>query len=94
MHSWLSQWVPWTPKRSSDDMPVDGGGLALTGRIQSHPLVALPTLLPLHQQSGLNVTKKILQNVEDISFCTLSQADVVRNPLVQGIVAAYESHDK
>jgi phosphate starvation-inducible PhoH-like protein len=52
------------------------------------------TDLPFHQQSGLNVAQKILQNVEGISFCKLSQADVVRNPLVQRIVAAYESHDK
>ncbi|HEY9836849.1 MAG TPA: PhoH family protein, partial [Vampirovibrionales bacterium] len=52
------------------------------------------TDLPFHQQSGLNVAQKILQNVEGIAFCTLSQADVVRNPLVQRIVAAYESHDK
>ena len=54
--------------------------LAPMGRSQSHPRVALPTLLPLQQQSGLNVAQKTLQNVEDISFCTLSQADVVRNP--------------
>ncbi|MCT7954910.1 PhoH family protein [Laspinema palackyanum] len=52
------------------------------------------TDLPFHQQSGLNVAKNILQNVEGIAFCNLSQADVVRNPLVQRIVAAYESHDK
>lgn len=52
------------------------------------------TDLPMHQQSGLNVAKNILQNVEGIAFCNLSQADVVRNPLVQRIVAAYESHDK
>ncbi|MCT7983657.1 PhoH family protein [Laspinema sp. A4] len=52
------------------------------------------TDLPYHQQSGLNVAQNILQNVEGIAFCTLSQADVVRNPLVQRIVAAYESHDK
>lgn len=52
------------------------------------------TDLPLHQQSGLAVAQKILQNVEGIALCKLSQADVVRNPLVQRIVAAYEQYEK
>ncbi|WP_413166978.1 PhoH family protein [Capilliphycus salinus ALCB114379] len=52
------------------------------------------TDLPINQSSGLSVALKILQNVEGIAFCEFSQADVVRNPLVQRIVAAYERHDK
>lgn len=52
------------------------------------------TDLPLHQQSGLAVALKILQNVEGIALCELTQKDVVRNPLVQRIVAAYEQHEK
>lgn len=48
------------------------------------------TDLPNHQQSGLEVTLKILQSVEGIAFCHLTQNDVVRNPLVQRIIAAYE----
>jgi phosphate starvation-inducible PhoH-like protein len=52
------------------------------------------TDLPLHQQSGLAVALKILQNVEGIALCELTQKDVVRNPLVQRIVAAYEKHEK
>jgi phosphate starvation-inducible PhoH-like protein len=52
------------------------------------------TDLPTHQQSGLTVAIKILSKVEDIAFCELSQADVVRHPLVQKIVAAYEQHEK
>jgi phosphate starvation-inducible PhoH-like protein len=49
------------------------------------------TDLPSYQQSGLVVASKILKNVEGIGFCHLTQGDVVRHPLVQKIVAAYES---
>ncbi len=52
------------------------------------------TDLPLSQKSGLSVCMKILRNVEGISICELSQADVVRHPLVQRIVAAYEEYEK
>ncbi|TAE96606.1 MAG: PhoH family protein, partial [Oscillatoriales cyanobacterium] len=52
------------------------------------------TDLPPNQQSGLAVAQKILGNVEGIAFCEFSQADVVRHPLVQRIVAAYELHEK
>ena len=52
------------------------------------------TDLPLNQQSGLAVALKILQNVEGIAFCEFSQKDVVRHPLVQRIVAAYEQYEK
>lgn len=52
------------------------------------------TDLPPYQQSGLIVATKILKNVEGIGFCHLTQGDVVRHPLVQKIVAAYESMEK
>ncbi len=52
------------------------------------------TDLPSHQDSGLIVSRKILRNVEGIAFCELTQADVVRHPLVQKIVAAYEKYEK
>ncbi len=52
------------------------------------------TDLPQNQQSGLAVALKILQNVEGIAFCEFSQKDVVRHPLVQRIVAAYEQYEK
>jgi phosphate starvation-inducible PhoH-like protein len=52
------------------------------------------TDLPPYQQSGLVVASKILKNVEGIGFCHLTQGDVVRHPLVQKIVAAYESMEK
>lgn len=51
------------------------------------------TDLPSTQTSGLSVTRKILRNVEGIAFCEFSQADVVRNSLVQKIVAAYETYE-
>lgn len=51
------------------------------------------TDLPTYQQSGLAVAQKILRNVEGIAFCELTTKDVVRNPLVQRIVAAYEHHE-
>jgi phosphate starvation-inducible PhoH-like protein len=51
------------------------------------------TDLPMHQPSGLDVAQKILRSVDGIAFCNLSKADVVRHPLVQRIVAAYEQHE-
>ncbi|MGD1931972.1 MAG: PhoH family protein [Leptolyngbyaceae cyanobacterium] len=51
------------------------------------------TDLPTNQSSGLSVAQRILAGVEGIAFCQLTQADVVRHPLVQRIVAAYEKHE-
>jgi phosphate starvation-inducible protein PhoH and related proteins len=51
------------------------------------------TDLPDYQSSGLAVAQQILQRVEGIAFCKLGQADVVRHPLVQRIVAAYENQE-
>jgi phosphate starvation-inducible PhoH-like protein len=52
------------------------------------------TDLPSYQTSGLVAAQQILRNVEGIAFCQFSQADVVRHPLVQRIVAAYERHEQ
>ena len=52
------------------------------------------TDLPQPQESGLIAAQKILKSVEGIAFCYLSRADVVRHPLVQKIVSAYEQHEK
>ena len=49
--------------------------------------------LPSGQQSGLNNAVRILDHVEGISFTFFSRKDVVRHPLVQRIVAAYEADD-
>ncbi|MDJ0799028.1 MAG: PhoH family protein [Calothrix sp. MO_167.B12] len=51
------------------------------------------TDLQPHQQSGLTMAIRILKNVEGIAFCEFSQKDVVRHPLVQRIVTAYEQHE-
>ena len=47
--------------------------------------------LPAKQQSGLLQAKKILANIEGIRFCSFSKADVVRHPLIQKIINAYEN---
>ncbi|MEA5565517.1 PhoH family protein [Anabaena sp. UHCC 0399] len=52
------------------------------------------TDLPMNQQSGLTVALQILKHVEGIAFSEFTQKDVVRHPLVQRIVSAYEQHDK
>ena len=52
------------------------------------------TDLPKHQKSGLSVAISILQSIKGIAFCQLTQKDVVRHPLVQKIVAAYEGHEE
>ena len=64
-----------------------GSKMVVTGDITQ-------TDLPSSQDSGLIVSRRILRNVEGIAFCELTQADVVRHPLVQKIVAAYERYDK
>ena len=45
-------------------------------------------------QSGLEVALKVIKNIEGISFCEFTSRDVVRHPLVQKIVEAYDEYDK
>jgi len=52
------------------------------------------TDLPSHRKSGLQHAINILQGVESISFTFFDQKDVVRHPVVQRVVAAYEAYDK
>lgn len=49
--------------------------------------------LPKDQVSGLDTAMKILGKIEGIQFCTLTSHDVVRHPLVQKIVKAYEEYE-
>ncbi len=49
--------------------------------------------LPKDAVSGLEIALKVLKDVEDISFVFLDNNDVVRHPLVQKIVKAYEDYD-
>lgn len=44
-------------------------------------------------QSGLDVAIRVLHNIEGITFCKMTSKDVVRHPLVQKIVKAYESFE-
>lgn len=48
--------------------------------------------LPQEAKSGLVVVQKILKGIEGISFQYLTQADVIRHPVVQRIVLAYEEY--
>lgn len=50
--------------------------------------------LPSGTTSGLDIAKKVLKNIDDISICNLTSKDVVRHPLVQKIVKAYEEFEK
>lgn len=45
-------------------------------------------------QSGLEVALKVIKGIEGISICEFTNNDVVRHPLVQKIVAAYDAYDK
>jgi phosphate starvation-inducible PhoH-like protein len=50
--------------------------------------------LPSGAPSGLDTAMKVLKKVEDIKFCNMTSLDVVRHPLVQKIVRAYEEYEK
>ncbi len=52
------------------------------------------TDLPRGVRSGLAQARDILTDVKGISFCQFSDVDVVRHPLVQRIVLAYDAHDE
>ena len=44
-------------------------------------------------QSGLDVAQRVLRDIEGIEFCNMTSRDVVRHPLVQKIVKAYEAFE-
>jgi phosphate starvation-inducible PhoH-like protein len=48
--------------------------------------------LPRNRRSGLLEALEVLQGVEGIDIRVMSQRDVVRHPLVQAIINAYEEH--
>ncbi len=45
--------------------------------------------LPVGRASGLIHASEILRNIEGIAFCSFSEIDVVRHPLVQEVIRAY-----
>lgn len=49
--------------------------------------------LPDGKKSGLKEAVRILKDIEGIEICYLSSSDIVRHPLVQKIIAAYEKYE-
>jgi phosphate starvation-inducible PhoH-like protein len=45
-------------------------------------------------KSGLDIALSVLSKIEDIGICRLTSKDVVRHPLVQQIVQAYDDYEK
>jgi len=50
--------------------------------------------LPKNIQSGLRQVTDVLKAQQDISFTFFSSRDVVRHPLVQQIINAYDAYDR
>lgn len=50
--------------------------------------------LPRGKRSGLITIRRILRDVEGVAFCVFDRADVVRHPLVQRVIEAFERFDK
>jgi phosphate starvation-inducible protein PhoH and related proteins len=48
--------------------------------------------LPPHKHSGLVEAHRALKNIDGIAIVEFQRKDVVRHPLVQRIIAAYEEH--
>ena len=63
-----------------------GSKVVVTGDLTQKDLAASET-------SGLEAARKILSGIEEIGFAELSSKDVVRHPLVQKIVNAYEKYE-
>ena len=65
----------------------EGSKMVVTGDLTQ-------TDLPEGKTSGLKQAVTLLKGVEDIAVCTLTERDVVRHPLVQKIVKAYEKAEE
>ena len=63
-----------------------GSKVAVTGDITQKDLAP-------GQVSGLDIAVSVLKNIDDIGICNLTSKDVVRHPLVQKIVKAYEDYE-
>lgn len=64
-----------------------GSKVAITGDMTQKDL-------PAGQQSGLDVAMKVLSGIDEIGFSYLTSQDVVRHPLVQKIVTAYDDYER
>ena len=49
--------------------------------------------LPTGQRSGLREARELLAGIDGIAFCHFTEVDVVRHPLVQKIIKAYDARD-
>jgi phosphate starvation-inducible PhoH-like protein len=49
--------------------------------------------LPADKRSGLVNATNILEGIEGIDFLYFDEKDVVRHPLVQSIIVAYDRHE-
>jgi phosphate starvation-inducible PhoH-like protein len=49
--------------------------------------------LPAEKKSGLVLVRDVLKNIRGIEFIEFSEVDVVRNPIVQKIIKAYERYE-
>ena len=50
--------------------------------------------LPRNQKSGLKTAYEKLKDIKGISFIKLTEADVVRHPLVKEIIKAYSTEEE
>jgi phosphate starvation-inducible PhoH-like protein len=50
--------------------------------------------LPADRTSGLIEARTILADIPGIAFCMFTEQDVVRHPLVQEVIRAYERHER
>ena len=49
--------------------------------------------LPDNTKSGMDIAIHVLKKIDEIGFCYLTSQDVVRHPLVQKIVQAYDDYE-
>ncbi|MDE7326440.1 MAG: PhoH family protein [Lachnospiraceae bacterium] len=64
-----------------------GSKVAITGDLTQKDI-------PAGQPSGLDTAIKVLSGIDEIGFSYLTSSDVVRHPLVQKIVMAYDNYEK
>jgi phosphate starvation-inducible PhoH-like protein len=50
--------------------------------------------LPSGKSSGLKEIQKVLKDVQGVSFCYFTPSDVVRHPLVQRVIDAFEKYEE
>ena len=65
----------------------------MRGRTLDNAFIILEKDLAPGSKSGLDVALRVLKNVEEIGICKLTSKDVVRHPLVQKIVQAYDDYE-